>query len=70
MENDSAEEGLGWQPIATAPKDRLILLWAPGIYDLSAMYSLCMWHEDAGFCIDELRVPTHWMPLPQAPGEI
>ncbi len=57
-----------WQPIDTAPKDgTLFLAWAPGVFDLPAMFSLCAWHPDAGFCIDELRVATHWMPLPAAP---
>ena len=58
-----------WQPIETAPKDRsLFLVWAPGRDGLGPMFSLCAWHPDAGFCIDELREPTHWMPLPPSPA--
>lgn len=59
-----------WRTIETAPRDgTLFLVWAaPGQHDLPAMYSLCSWHELAGFCIDELRQPTCWMPLPPAPG--
>lgn len=57
-----------WQPIETAPKDgKLFLCWAPMYQDLPSMYSLCAWHDEAGFCIDELRQPTHWMPLPAPP---
>lgn len=57
-----------WRHISTAPTDgTLILVWAPAAHGLPAMYSLCAWHPDAGFCIDELREPTHWQPLPEAP---
>jgi hypothetical protein len=58
-----------WQPIETAPRDGTIfLVWAPGAHGLSPMFSLCAWHEDAGFCIDELRHASHWMPLPDPPS--
>ena len=58
---------MNWQPIETAPRDRLIIVFAPGdnpiFYSpLPDIVSLCKWHEDAGFCVDELREPTHWMP--------
>ena len=57
-----------WQPIDTAPKDKtLFLVWCPEYRGLSSMFSLCAWHDDAGFCVDELRTPTHWMPLPEPP---
>lgn len=56
-----------WQPIETAPHDKLILVYAPGAQDLPSITCTCMWHEDAGFCVDELREPTHWMPLPEPP---
>lgn len=53
-----------WQPIDTAPRDgTLFLAWAPSAHGLPAMYSLCAYHKDAGFCIDELRVATYWTPL-------
>lgn len=58
-----------WQPIETAPRDgTLILVWAPGKYDLPPLYSLCAYHADAGFTIDELREPSHWMKLQEPPG--
>ena len=56
-----------WQPIETAPKDREILVYAPAYQDLRPLISVCKWHESAGFCIDELRQPAHWMELPEPP---
>lgn len=54
-----------WQPIETAPKDgSLFVVWCPGYLDLPQMVSLCAWHPDAGFCVDELRQPELWTPLP------
>jgi hypothetical protein len=60
-----------WQPMETAPEDgSLFLVWCPSAHGLPAMYSLCAWHPSAGFCVDELRTPSHWMPLPTAPLEV
>lgn len=56
-----------WQLIETAPKDREILVYAPSYQGLRSLISVCEWHESAGFCIDELRQPTHWMELPEHP---
>jgi hypothetical protein len=54
--------------MTSAPRDgSLFLAWAPADHGLPAMHSLCAWHPDAGFCVDELREPTHWMPLPAPP---
>ena len=63
------EELNPWQPIETAPKDREILVYAPAYQDLRFLISVCKWNESAGFCIDELRQPTHWMELPKPPRE-
>ena len=53
-----------WLPIATAPTDgRCIVVYAPARDGLNEMVSLCSYHPDAGFCIDELREPTHWAPF-------
>lgn len=50
-----------WRDIETAPKDRIIEVYAPAFEDaLGPMISLCQWHPDAGFCICQLRRPTHW----------
>lgn len=57
----------GWQPIKSAPTDRLILVYCPSYQGLNAIVCCCQWHEDAGFCVDELRSPSHWMPLPAPP---
>lgn len=60
-----------WQPIETAPKDgtRFIAFSQDLTFcgDLPPFVSFCAWHPDAGFCTDELREPTHWVPLPDAP---
>lgn len=66
------ERATGWQPIKTAPKDgSLFLSWSPATEGLSPLFSLCSWHPDAGFCVDEIRSPSHWMPLltPSEPGK-
>ena len=53
----------GWQPIETAPRDgRLIVVYAPGRDGLPAIICPCSWHPDAGFCVDEIREPSHWTP--------
>lgn len=56
-----------WLSIETAPKDRTILVYAPGEQGLDPIICACRWHDDAGFYVDELRSPTHWMPLPEPP---
>lgn len=59
---------MAWSPIDdSTPRDRLIIVFAPGdhpdFYDtLPDIVCVCQWHDDAGFCVDELRHPTHWMP--------
>lgn len=54
-----------WQPIETAPKDgSLIFVYAPGREGLLWLMCPCAYHPDAGFCVDELREPTHWRPIP------
>ena len=53
-----------WFPISTAPTDgRTIIVYAPGQDGLNQIVCLCAWHPDAGFCVDELREPTHWQPF-------
>lgn len=59
---------MDWQPIETAPKDgTMIIVFAPGDNPdfwepLPDIVCLCAWHPDAGFCVDEVRSPTHWLP--------
>ena len=56
-----------WQPIETAPKDREILVYAPPYQDLKSLTKIIAYHDSAGYCIDELRYPTHWQELPKDP---
>ena len=56
-----------WQPIETAPKDREILVYAPPYQDLKSLTKIIAYHDSAGYCIDELRYPTHWQELPDDP---
>jgi hypothetical protein len=55
-----------WQPIETAPKDRDIVVYAAEREGLPGFFSLCRWHPDAGFCVDELREPEWWAEPPAA----
>ena len=51
----------GWKPIdANTPRHREILVYCPPRpdEDLPYLVSVCKWHPDAGFCVDELREPT------------
>lgn len=60
----------GWRPIESAPKDGSeFVVYCPSAYGLKHMASLCAWHDAAGFCVDELREPTHWQPLPPPLGD-
>lgn len=56
-----------WQDISTAPKDGTEFWgYSQDVHhgtSLKSFISRCAWHEDAGFCTDELRDPTHWCPL-------
>jgi len=55
-----------WMDIETAPKDGTeIAVYCPSAHGLPEMVSLCAWHKDAGFCVDELREPTLWVRKPQ-----
>ena len=82
LTHPSPQEGMaGWQPIETAPKDEIyrdgqsayaeyILIWYPGtLAPLRARW----WQADSGpnnFLADGgwAVFPTHWVPLPAAPG--
>ena len=56
---------MAWQTIKTAPRDRLILLWAED------RCWVAWWHnERSDWVIDfeeSIGPPTHWMPLPSSP---
>jgi len=63
----AAAEGAAWQPIETALRDRMIWVYAPAYEGLPEIVGPCRWHDDAGFCVDELRSPTHWHLMPSPP---
>ena len=56
-----------WLPFEDAPKDRYVRVFAPAYQDLPSLQQVCKWHESAGFCIDELRTPTHYKELDDEP---
>ena len=57
-----------WRLIETAPTDgTVVLVFAAERDGLAAFQCTAAYHEDAGWCVDELREVTHWMPLPPAP---
>jgi len=70
-----------WEPIESAPKDGSYVLVYPGH---GSRFSIARFNYDRFSCKprpywDRLgaltsesrrRPPTHWMPLPRAPGEI
>lgn len=62
-----AVEG-GWRDIATAPKDGWIIVYCPAAHGLPEMVCPCRYHSDGGFCVCEIREPTHWQPLPTPPA--
>ena len=59
---------LQWQPIETAPKDKVLLLYAASYIEIG------WWDEDeenwwARHATEYPSRPTHWMPLPIGPKE-
>jgi hypothetical protein len=67
-----------WQPIETAPKMKMVLLWAAT--DIDAYGSITNWKMETGYWSEfynswawPQRIasydvpPTHWMPLPDPP---
>lgn len=69
----------GWQPIESAPKMRSVILWAD-----TSTPDFPNWHMGSGHFSTDLNAwiwegetvrewahpPTHWMPLPPAPGDM
>lgn len=54
-----------WQPIETAPRDGTeVWVYVAAAHGLPSFECMCAYHEDAGWCADELREVTHWQPLP------
>ena len=68
-----------WLPIATAPKDRFVLLAGPSGYTtietvfatgrMCSDYHVGRWIDHANDDLTDWGFePTHWMPLPEAPA--
>ena len=68
-----------WQPIATAPKDKFVLLAGPSGYTtieivyatgrMCSDYHVGRWIDHANDDLTDWGFePTHWMPLPEAPA--
>lgn len=58
-----------WQPIETAPKDgRTMLLWCGTVERLGGWV---LYNEQGTWAFDggHEGQPTHWMPLPERPGQ-
>ena len=49
-----------WKTMESAPRDKFIWVWCPAYEELDEIVCLCRWHEEAGFCVDELRTPMLW----------
>lgn len=65
--NDPWEKGeirqYDWQPIATAPLDQAVWVYAPEYEGLPAITCIAQYDEDAGWCVDELREVIAWFPV-------
>lgn len=60
-------EMTGWRLIDTAPLDAWVLVYAASRDGLDGFICTARYHSDGGWCVDELREVTHWMPLPEPP---
>ena len=70
-----------WQPIETAPKQKIVLLWAltdteTGNWKMSTGYWMPGYRDEPGSWTWDGRLlkayevhPTHWMPLPTPPQD-
>ena len=64
MRRDLAERT--WRPIASAPRDGTnVLCWSRDSGCFMARFDGTYWLVGIGAIVE----PTHWMPLPDAPGE-
>lgn len=82
MSMSEEEMGEAWQPIETAPKQKVVLLWAltdteTGNWLMATGYWMPGYGDDPGaWTWDGRRLkaydtqPTHWQPLPEPPAAI
>jgi hypothetical protein len=64
---EALDPTITWQPIETAPLDEWVLVYAAPAHGLDGFICTARYHSDGGWCVDELRHTTHWMPLPEPP---
>jgi len=59
----------GWQPIETAPRDgHQVDLWAEDCRFTNCWWRFGRWvYEVYPDQIEDVKEPTHWMPLPEPP---
>ena len=57
----------GWQPIETAPKDKILIGHEGGMMRLILWEDHC-WKQVGTVIERNWFEPTHWMPLPDAPA--
>ncbi len=53
-----------WQPIETAPKGKMVILYFPRIIGRNALSEMIRVEP---YPVSYPRQPTHWMPLPTPP---
>ncbi len=59
----------GWRDIASARRDgTFVWVWAAPYDTLPGFVEYARYHEDAGWCVDELRNVTLWQPAQQPPA--
>jgi hypothetical protein len=67
----AAWDAAQWRPIAEAPMDgSAVLIWASPRDGLDGFQVVARYHEDVGWCVDELREATHFRPLPAPPEDV
>lgn len=58
------------QPIETAPKDGTeVWVFVAGREGLKSFECVCAYSDVAGWCSDELRPVTHWVPLSEGKSD-
>lgn len=63
-----AADAAAWEPIETAPTDgTLVIVYAAPRDGLRGFVTCVAYHEDAGWCVDDIRYATHWRQLPTPP---
>ena len=64
---EAADRAAWSTDMEAAPRDQLLIVETDSAHGLSPFVTVCKWHPDAGFCVDELRDVIRWRPLPALP---